>query len=123
MTLGSPIDDNLLSAEVTLVNNGVLSITDASFTIFLKNAYVNGSRTWDNVGGNYEPPTKILRPGVPVTTNFGTMIDSGSAYINVGVRNHTRISRISYRDLDIALIARFRPIWAPFWQQNKSVPI
>jgi hypothetical protein len=117
VSVGSPIDpDNLLSAQVTLVNDGVLSITDVSFTIFLKNAYVNGLRTWDNVEGDYEPPTKILRPGEPVTTNFGEIINSKSAYLNVGVRKY---NKIPYRDLDIALVAQFRPIWAPFWHRTR----
>jgi hypothetical protein len=89
---------------VTIVNNGVLPIRNVSLDIYVEHAKANDVTVQDSGGSNFQPPTGILRPGEPITTNLAHMI-SGSGII--------------YSKLDIALIAKFSPIWAPFWRRAR----
>jgi hypothetical protein len=63
------------------------------------------------IADGYEPPTKILRPGEPVTTDFTIMVGGHSSAF--GMYPH-------YKTIDIALIASFRPFWAPFWNRTRA---
>jgi hypothetical protein len=118
VSLGPPLDPkNLLSTQITIVNNGVLAIWDVSFGVFEKHAVVNGIVMWDNVGNDYQVPTHVLRPGEPVTTDLSIIVGDTSAHSMLHF--DTQKQAIRYDQLDVALIAHFRPTWAPFWRRNR----
>ncbi len=105
VSLGPPSDpNNLLSAEVTIVNNGVLAIQNVSFDVYLKRVEMGNTVIEDSIAKPYRVPTGILRPGEPLDTPFDQIVEGG----------------FTYHSLDVALIAHFTPVWAPFWNRTRA---
>jgi hypothetical protein len=100
---------DIWTTEVTIINNGVLPIHDVAFATFVKYAKANGSTIRDTLADEYEVPTHTLAPGEPVTTNIGAIF----TVFQLGPKPN------NYEDVDIALVARFRPAWAPFWKRTR----
>jgi hypothetical protein len=105
ISMGPQMDaNNLLSTQVKIVNEGVLPIENVSIEIYVKHAEISrGNVLNDDLAGDYTPPTGILRPGEPKITDLSRMIHGDWEYYA----------------LDIALIAHFHPMWAPFWNRTR----
>jgi len=120
VSLGPPLDTkNLLSTQIVIVNNGVLAINDVSFAIYVRSCKLKGGPETDFVAiEDYQPPTKTLQPGEPVTTNFNVIV--GNSSLGRGIRLVGGYDAPEFLKFDIALIASFRPTWAPFWTRTKA---
>lgn len=117
VSLGLPTDaTNIFSTQITIVNNGVLPIHDVSFATFLKLIrFEDGSGAISSIGAEYEVPTRTLMPGEPVTTSFSTVIGP------LGASSHFfGYKQSKCKTCEIALIASFRPTWAPFWLRTRA---
>jgi hypothetical protein len=117
ISTGPPLDPhNLFSTQITIVNNGVFPLRNVSFAVFLKSAEINGAKTTNNRLADYEPPTKILRPGEPVKTDLSAVVGHNSHLFHVEGKE---TEDVRYGPLDIGLFAEFRPAWAPFWKRTQ----
>jgi hypothetical protein len=115
VSLGPPLDfTKLLSTQVTMVNNGVLPITNVSFGVFVKHCEISKRVAINNlVLENYEPSAHVLRPREPMTTDFSVIVGHRNAVVDMS-------GNTACLEFDIALIAHFRPMWAPFWNRTRT---
>jgi hypothetical protein len=120
VSLGPPRDPhNVLSTEVIMVDNGVLPIHDVSFAVFLKHGKIANILSINEVTDDgFEPSAKVLMPGEPVTSDLSIMAGPNSHLIYSNDRDKN--GNVDVQELDIALIAKFRPTWAPFWKRTRA---
>jgi hypothetical protein len=116
VSLGPQLDaQNIMSTQINIINNGVLPIRDVSFAIYVKNCKIKGGLEFsDMVIGRYQPPTSVLQAGEPITTTFSFVAGAKGTTIFYAPPN------AEYLRFDIALIATFRPTWAPFWKRTRT---
>jgi hypothetical protein len=116
VSLGPLVDaTNLLSTQVIIVNNGVLPLRDVSVATFLQHALIGGREFTEDIGDEYQPPTRVLMPGEPITTDFSFMAGHRAGFVNGFPKGPMR-----FDDLDVALIVTFRPTWAPLWTRTRA---
>jgi hypothetical protein len=124
VSMGPPRNPNdIFSTEVTMVNGGVFPITDVSFAIFDKSVQFGGGDRYDDnvMEEDFAPPMHTLKPGEPVTQTFGDLFDGGE-----GIPFMSRVPKDEHgvpfpvKSVDVALIAKFCPVWAPFWSRTRT---
>lgn len=110
IAIGPQLDSgNILSAEITIVNKGVLSIRNVSIDVYMKHAKLFTRDTSVNnlIAERYVIPTGVLRPDEPKVIYLGGLLRPSSQ------------EPLRYRELDFALIVNFNPAWAPFWNRTR----